>query len=213
MTDPPYGMNYKGKVFGKDGLKNDGEGEFEQVLTDAVGVLPVDNAAIAICFAPSRLDGYFRATSRLRFHRLLTIYKPNRMGYPWRGWILTSEVVGIFSLGSPSWGEGDSCHDVYVFKYEDRPDRSIDHPTVKPLKIISDIVQKLGDGSVYDPFLGSGTTLIAAEQLGRKCYGMEISPAYCDVIVQRWQTFTGKEAVNEATGLTFAATKAKMEGA
>ena len=66
---------------------------------------------------------------------------------------------------------------------------------------------------VSDPFLGSGTTLIAAEQLNRKCYGLEISPAYCDVIVQRWQTFTGKEAVNEATGLTFAATKAKMEGA
>ncbi len=49
-------------------------------------------------------------------------------------------------------------------------------------------------GIVYDPFLGSGTTLIAAEQLGRKCYGMEISPAYCDVIVKRWETLTGKKA-------------------
>jgi ParB-like chromosome segregation protein Spo0J len=49
--------------------------------------------------------------------------------------------------------------------------------------------------SVYDPFLGSGTTLIAAEQLGRKCYGMEISPAYCDVIVNRWEALTGKKAV------------------
>ena len=48
--------------------------------------------------------------------------------------------------------------------------------------------------NVYDPFLGSGTTLIAAEQLGRKCYGMEISPAYCDVIVKRWETLTGKKA-------------------
>jgi DNA modification methylase len=48
---------------------------------------------------------------------------------------------------------------------------------------------------VFDPFLGSGTTLIAAEQLGRKCYGMEISPAYCDVIVKRWQNLTGKKAV------------------
>jgi len=50
---------------------------------------------------------------------------------------------------------------------------------------------------VADPFLGSGTTLIAAEQLGRKCYGMEISPAYCDVIVKRWETLTGKKAVRE----------------
>ena len=49
-------------------------------------------------------------------------------------------------------------------------------------------------GLIYDPFLGSGTTLIAAEQLGRKCYGMEISPAYCDVIIQRWENLTGKKA-------------------
>ena len=50
---------------------------------------------------------------------------------------------------------------------------------------------------ISDPFLGSGTTLIAAEQLGRKCYGMEISPACCDVIVQRWENLTGKKAVLE----------------
>ena len=49
-------------------------------------------------------------------------------------------------------------------------------------------------GLIYDPFLGSGTTLIAAEQLGRKCYGMEISPAYCDVIIQRWENLTGNKA-------------------
>jgi DNA modification methylase len=47
---------------------------------------------------------------------------------------------------------------------------------------------------VYDPFIGSGTTLIAAEQLGKKCYGMEISPNYCDVIVKRWENLTGKKA-------------------
>jgi DNA modification methylase len=54
------------------------------------------------------------------------------------------------------------------------------------------------DDDVYDPFLGSGTTLIAAEQLNRKCYGMEISPQYCDVIVKRWETLTGKTATLEA---------------
>lgn len=51
--------------------------------------------------------------------------------------------------------------------------------------------------SIYEPFCGSGTTLIAAEQLGRKCYGMEISPAYCDVIVKRWEKLTGKTATLE----------------
>jgi DNA modification methylase len=51
--------------------------------------------------------------------------------------------------------------------------------------------------SVYEPFCGTGTTLIAAEQLGRICYGMEISPAYCDVIVKRWETLTGQKATLE----------------
>jgi DNA modification methylase len=60
-------------------------------------------------------------------------------------------------------------------------------------------------GDVYEPFCGSGTTLVAAEQLGRRCYGMEISPAYCDVIVKRWQQFTGKTATLEATGEPFPA--------
>lgn len=52
--------------------------------------------------------------------------------------------------------------------------------------------------NVYEPFCGSGSTLIAAEQLGRKCYGMEISPMYCDIIVNRWENLTGKKAVLEA---------------
>ena len=58
-------------------------------------------------------------------------------------------------------------------------------------------------GLILDPFLGSGTTLIAAEQLGRKCYGLELEPKYVDVIVRRWQKLTGQRAVNEATGELF----------
>lgn len=73
------------------------------------------------------------------------------------------------------------------------------HPTQKPVALAKWFFErwgKLGD-RVADLFLGSGSTLIAAEQLGRKCYGMEISPAYCDVIVQRWENLTGKKAVLE----------------
>jgi DNA modification methylase len=51
------------------------------------------------------------------------------------------------------------------------------------------------DQIVYDPFLGSGTTLIAAHQLGRVCYGMELSPRYCDVIVKRWESLSGQKAI------------------
>jgi DNA modification methylase len=71
------------------------------------------------------------------------------------------------------------------------------HPTVKPVECMHRPIKNHGeeDDAVYDPFLGSGTTLIAAEQLGRTCYGMEISPAYCDVIVKRWENLTGEKAV------------------
>jgi len=56
---------------------------------------------------------------------------------------------------------------------------------------------------VYDPFLGSGTSLIAAETTGRVCYGIEIDPAYCDLAVKRWAGFTGKAATLEGDGRTF----------
>ena len=80
-----------------------------------------------------------------------------------------------------------------------KPSKSEDHPTTKPVQLVAYFISNVSDGSdsVLDPFLGSGTTLIAAEQLGRKCYGMEISPQYCDVIVKRWETLTGKKAVLE----------------
>lgn len=68
------------------------------------------------------------------------------------------------------------------------------HGTQKPVECMARPIRNHKAELVYDPFLGSGTTLIAAEQLGRKCYGMEISPAYCDVIVKRWETLTGRKA-------------------
>jgi DNA modification methylase len=61
----------------------------------------------------------------------------------------------------------------------------------------------LPDESCYDPFLGRGTTPIAAVQTGRVCYGVELDPKYCDVIVRRWQMYTGKQAVLGGDGRTF----------
>ncbi|HUW33529.1 MAG TPA: site-specific DNA-methyltransferase [Planctomycetota bacterium] len=75
------------------------------------------------------------------------------------------------------------------------------HPTEKPVALPAFFIplhSKPGE-IVLDPFLGSGTTLIAAEQLGRRCYGMEIEPRYCDVIVRRWEEFTGQKATRETT--------------
>ncbi len=81
--------------------------------------------------------------------------------------------------------------------HEDRPMKSELHPTMKPIKLMARSIQnstKPGE-TVLDLFGGSGSTLIACEQLGRRCYSMELDPRYCDVIIDRWETFTGGKAV------------------
>ena len=74
------------------------------------------------------------------------------------------------------------------------------HPAPFPVGLPELIIQSW-PGAIYDPFLGSGTTIIAAEKTNRICYGMEISPAYVDVIITRWQNFTGKDATRESDGV------------
>jgi DNA modification methylase len=85
-------------------------------------------------------------------------------------------------------------------------DADTDHSTQKPVECMRRPMEnnsQAGD-SVYDPFLGSGTTVIAAEMMGRRCYGMELSQVYVDQAVARWQNFSGQEAVLEGTGVSFA---------
>jgi DNA modification methylase len=80
------------------------------------------------------------------------------------------------------------------------------HPTVKPVAMIADAIMDCtarGD-IVLDAFLGSGTTIIAAERTGRRCYGLELDPAYVDLLITRFQDFTGKRAVHGETSLPFA---------
>jgi DNA modification methylase len=80
-----------------------------------------------------------------------------------------------------------------------------DHPTQKPVDLMRrPILNHLRRGElVYDPFLGSGTTLAAAELTERVCYGLELDPKYADVVVQRWEQLARKEAKLEANGRTF----------
>lgn len=81
--------------------------------------------------------------------------------------------------------------------YHDKPSRSSEHPTMKPVKLIGKLMNNSSErgDTVLDPFGGSGSTLIAAEQLERTCYIVEMDPKYCDVIVKRWEEFTGEKAV------------------
>ncbi|WP_338318776.1 site-specific DNA-methyltransferase [Bradyrhizobium ottawaense] len=97
---------------------------------------------------------------------------------------------------------------------KDRLDDLTVHPTVKPVALIADAIKdctRRGD-LVLDPFLGSGTTLLAAERVGRRAYGLEIDPLYVDVAIRRWQDVTKHDAILVATGQTFDEVTAERSG-
>lgn len=79
----------------------------------------------------------------------------------------------------------------------DRPSRNVEHPTMKPIELVARAIRNSSkkDNIVLDTFGGSGSTLIACEQLNRACYTMELDPVYVDVIIERWEQFTGQKAV------------------
>jgi site-specific DNA-methyltransferase (adenine-specific) len=100
------------------------------------------------------------------------------------------------------WKEG-AAHNWFTDRKQttvlefDRPNRSEEHPTMKPVELFE---YQIGNscppnGLVLDTFLGSGTSIIASEKLGMKCYGLELDAHYCDVIIQRWENATGQKAV------------------
>jgi len=88
------------------------------------------------------------------------------------------------------------------------------HGTQKPVECMRRPIlnNSCAGESVYDPFLGSGTTLIAAQTSGRTCVALEIDPAYVDVAVRRWQSFTGKQAVRVSDGRAFDALQPGTSG-
>jgi DNA modification methylase len=92
-----------------------------------------------------------------------------------------------------------------LWNIKSRDDDGHGHGTQKPVECMRrPVLNNSSPGQVvYDPFLGSGTTIIAAETTGRIAYGLELNPAYCDVIVRRWQDYTGKAAYRESDGRTF----------
>ena len=87
------------------------------------------------------------------------------------------------------------------------------HPTVKPVALVADaIMDCTARGEVVlDAFLGSGSTLIAAERVGRRCYGLELDPLYVDTIIRRWQSFSGDRACHAETGQFFNQREAESE--
>ena len=203
VSDPPYGVSYVGKT--KDALKVENDALNEDEL-NALVVASFDNAE-----ANCRSGAYWYATVPPGPLHILFADDWKRRGILRQimVWAKDSMVIGHSEYHYQhepilfGWIPGDRHKNsdrtrTTLWKY-DRPKASREHPTMKPIALWA---QAVSDGSrqgeiIYDPFLGSGTTIIAAEQLGRKCYGMEISQQYCDVIVKRWETLTGKKATLE----------------
>jgi DNA modification methylase len=96
-----------------------------------------------------------------------------------------------------------------------RDEDQVDHPTVKPIALVAEAIRDVtarGD-IVLDAFTGSGTTLLAAERTGRRCFGIEIEPRYVDVAIRRWERVSGEQAVLDTAGATFAETAEERRAA
>lgn len=200
LTDPPYNVNYEGS----NGLKIDNDNmsdqKFNSFLTDAFKIAhDYMRTGAAFYIWHADLEGYnFRSAvikSGLKVRQCLIWVKNTlvmgRQDYQWQH---EPCLYGWKDGASHGWYSDRKQTTILKF---DKPSRNAEHPTMKPVALISYLIgnSTAPQGLVLDTFLGSGTTLIAAEQLGRVCYGMELSPQYCDVIVKRWETLTGKKAV------------------
>lgn len=119
-----------------------------------------------------------------------------------QGLHINNVQLGKFGRNRTNVWEYDGCS---TGTKERRADLAL-HPTVKPADMIADAIKDASKrgGLILDPFLGSGTTLIACEMTGRACAGMELDPKYVDVAIRRWEAYTGGAAVHAETGLTFA---------
>ena len=201
LTDPPYNVAYEGKTEEKLTIKNDkqDDSQFLQFLTDcfscAFSVLK-EGASFYVWHAD--LEGL---NFRLAIKNAGLTLKQNLI------WVKNSMVLGRQDYQwrhEPclyGWKEG-AAHNWYSDRKQttilefDRPTKSKEHHTMKPIALFA---YQLGNSTqrgdlVLDLFGGSGTSIIASEQTGRKCYTMELDEHYCDVIITRWERLTGKQA-------------------
>lgn len=201
FTDPPYGIGFidtKGNSIQGDDISTEQLRDFN-VLWQRVAFEVSASDVFMMVWQSPRLFVYLDLFSDWKFFRLITMYKPNRMGFPHGAWINVTEPCLVFSKGKPKITKKNYVHDCFVYKYdkESHDDSDVGHPTPKPVSMVIEQLQAvIGNNQiVLDLFLGSGSTLIAAEKTGRICYGMELDPKYVDVIVKRWEDYTGKKAI------------------
>jgi len=190
FTDPPYGVDYKG-------INNDSRDGLEDLLRGSFGnYLAISKSGAAIyCFHSDRCADVFHSTFREFFHfSSMIIWAKNSLTLSQTDYQSQHEpcLYGWMKNGSHSWYSDRKQTSVWRFDKE----RVEGHTTPKPVALVEKAIINSSKGGdiVVDLFGGSGSTLIASEKIGRKAYLMELDPKYCDVIVKRWEDFTGKKA-------------------
>lgn len=209
LTYPPYNVAYGYDGAATEGHRKDGlvvlndkmdNDAFEKFLTDAFNAANA-NMEKGASFYIFHSDGYsfwFRKalinTVDLELRENLIWAKNSmvfgRQDYQWRH---EPCLYGWKNGASHHWFSDRKQTTVMEF---DRPTKSVEHPTMKPIPLFAYLIQNSSQEGwrVYDSFGGSGTTIMACEQLNRKAFSMELDPHYCDVIINRWETYTGKKA-------------------
>ena len=198
FTDPPYGVNMQrsGSIQG-DSSTAESEGIIQAAIQN-ISVVSKQGASWYL-WVGFRAYGFTdAAVSQYRKISNCIVWKKPSIGMGKGGYRFQHELC-VFA----GEVESRSVSDVWDFGR----DSSGLHPTIKPVDLVSHALEnssKSGD-TVMDLFGGSGSTLIACEKTARDCRLMELDPKYCDVIIQRWQNFTGQTATLEATGQPFRA--------
>ena len=209
ITDPPYNIAYKGRTKEKLSIQNDNQDEntFTLFLVDAFKAAKENvkiGASAYVWFSQLHSPAFYLGIERAGWKiRQELIWNKNNftMGSPYRN---KYEPCLFITVGDDySWYSDKSQPTVMNFN---RPTTSDLHPTMKPIPLFDYQIKnssKSGD-NVLDLFGGSGTTMIACEQNNRNAYLMELDPRYVDVIIRRWEEFTGEEAelvgnINEVT--------------
>ena len=191
----PYGID-------KEGIENDdlkGK-EFDKFNDDYISVLPVKKDAGFICYHSTRtFNPTINSAVRngWKFEKMLFFHRPDKFPvHTWNGWMMTSQAILLFTRGKTEYYKiSPAQQDVYRITSKDLIEGKVKHPTVKPVGNIIDLIKHFVAVMVFDGFLGSGSTLIACEKTNRICYGMELDPKYVDVIIKRWEDYTGNKAV------------------
>lgn len=187
FTDPPYNIGYRG-VSDKRTIQNDKmtDDDFVDFLEKAL--MPCETMYVCCSWQYSHLFRQALENIGQKIKAMIVWDKVNPAQHLDK-YFKQHEIIwycGAFG------GEKTLRGDVWQCKRQ----KNTVHPTMKPLELIGMALQdQPKKKTVYDGFGGSGSTLIACEQLDRTCYMMELDPKYCDVIIKRWETFTGKKAV------------------